>query len=66
MCSGTEFSALAFCNEFLLNVDWFQPFDHHTYSVGVIYLVLLNFPRATHYKRENVIVYLDHWNHLLT
>ena len=40
----------------MLNVDWFQPFEHHTYSVGVIYLVLLNLPRAMRYKRENIIL----------
>jgi len=56
MCSGTKFLKSAFCYGFLLNVDWFQPFDHHMYSVGVIYLVLLNLPRAIRYKRENVIV----------
>ena len=27
------------------------------YSVGVIYLVILNLPRPTGYKRENVILY---------
>ena len=26
-----------------LNVDWFQPFQHVTYSVGAIYLSILNF-----------------------
>lgn len=41
----------------LLNVDWLQPYKHVTYSVGVIYLVILNLPRAIRYKRENVILY---------
>ena len=26
----------------MLNIDWFQPFDHTPYSVGVIYLVIQN------------------------
>ena len=29
---------------FSLNVDWFQPFKHVTYSVGEIYLSVLNLP----------------------
>ena len=37
------------------NVDWFQPFEHYTYSVGVICLVL-NLSRAVQYKRENIIL----------
>lgn len=28
-----------------------------TYSVGVIYLVILNLPRSIRYKRENVILF---------
>ena len=34
---------------FMLNVDWFQPFDHTGYSVGVIYLVIQNLPRSVRY-----------------
>jgi len=41
---------------FILNVDWFQPFTHTRYSVGVIYLTILNLPRHLRYKRENVIL----------
>ena len=41
---------------FLLNVDWFQPFDHVQYSVGVLYLTILNLPRSQRYLLENVIV----------
>ena len=40
----------------MLNVDWIQPFEHTTYSVGVIYLVLMNLPRHERFKRENVIL----------
>jgi len=29
----------------MLNCDWFQPFEHSCYSVGVLYLVILNLPR---------------------
>ena len=31
---------------FMLNVDWFQPFKHSVYSVGALYMVLMNLPRA--------------------
>ena len=39
-----------------LNMDFFQPYKHLTYSVGVIYGVVLNLPRNIRYKRENVIL----------
>ena len=42
----------------MMNVDWFQPFkhSHSPYSVGVIYLALMNLPRGERFKRENVII----------
>ena len=43
-----------FC--FMLNIDWFQPFKHTQYSLGVIYLVLLNLPRSVRFKWENIFV----------
>ena len=45
-----------FCYGLLLKIDWFEPFDNFIYSVGVIYLVVLNLPRNVRYKRENVII----------
>ena len=33
---------------------WFQHFKYNTYSVGVIYAVIINLPRAMHYKNENI------------
>ena len=41
---------------FLLNIDWFQPFKDIPYSVGVVYAVISNLPRNTHYKDSNVII----------
>ena len=41
----------------LLNIDWLQPYKHIQYSVGVLYIAILNLPRAIRYKRENVILY---------
>ena len=39
-----------------LNVDWFTPYEHSQYSVGVIYLIVANLPRSERYKLENVLV----------
>ena len=41
---------------FMLNIDWFQPFKHHVYSIGVMYLAIMNLPRAIRFKRENIII----------
>ena len=41
---------------FMLNIDWFQPFEHTRYGVGVIYLVIQNLPRSVRFKPENVII----------
>lgn len=40
----------------MLNVDWFNPFKHTVYSVGVLYLTVMNLPRSKRYKQENVIL----------
>lgn len=39
---------------FILNLDWFQPYKHLQYSVGVIYLCVLNLPPNVRYKLQNV------------
>ena len=33
-----------------LNVGWFQPFTHSVYSVGAIYMTILNLPRHERHK----------------
>ena len=40
----------------MMNVDWFKPFEHSTYSAGVIYLVVQNLPRSLRFKLENIII----------
>lgn len=40
----------------MLNCDWFQPFEHSSYSVGVLYLVILNLPRTIRFKPENILI----------
>ena len=39
-----------------MNVDWFQPYERHTYSLGAIYLTIQNLPRNVRFKPENVIL----------
>lgn len=45
-------------DKFLLHpgCDWFQPFSNTQYSVGVIYLTVLNLPRKDRYSVENILV----------
>ena len=38
-----------------MNVDWFRPYKHLTYSVGVLYFAIMNFPREYRFKRENIL-----------
>ena len=45
-----------YCFGMLINVDWFQPFKHLQYSVGAIYLAILNFPHRLWFHRENMIL----------
>ena len=40
----------------MLNVDWFQPFKHSPYSLGAIYMVILNLPRVERFKESNVLL----------
>jgi len=40
----------------MLNCDWFQPFAQSRYTVGVIYLVILNLPRDIRFRPENIII----------
>ena len=53
---GTSFLEAKNSIAFMLNINWFQPFKHHTYSIGVVYLAIMNLPRAVRFKRENIIV----------
>ena len=40
----------------MLNTDFFQPFKHVTYSLGAIYLTLMNLPRSIRNKQENILL----------
>ena len=40
----------------MLNVDYFQAYQHVGHSVGVVYLSIMNLPRKDRFKEENMIV----------
>ena len=40
----------------MLNVDFFQPYKHLPYSLGAIYLTILNLRRGIRSKQENTIL----------
>ena len=39
-----------------LNIDWFNPYKHTQYTIGAVYLTILNLPRTQIYKIENTII----------
>ena len=41
---------------FMLNVDWFNPFKHGNYSMGAIYLSILNLPRQLRFREQQAIL----------
>ena len=40
----------------MMNIDWFQPFKRSQYSMGAIYLAVMNLPRHLRFKSENMIL----------
>ena len=60
----------------MLNLDWFQPFDNASYSVGAVYGVICNLPRSERFKPSNILTMalipgpnepsLHHLNHYLS
>lgn len=40
----------------MLNVDWFNPYKHIQYSVGALYVSIINLPRELRYRPENIII----------
>ena len=40
----------------MLNIDWFKPHKHVQYSVGVIYVSIMNLPRELRFKYENILI----------
>lgn len=54
--NGRNFLLTSYSLATTLNLDWFQPYTHVNYSVGVFYMVILNLPREERYKMENIII----------
>lgn len=54
--AGLPFLAAPYTFGLMLNVDWFQPYTHTIYSVGVVYLTVMNLPRTLRFKLENIII----------
>jgi hypothetical protein len=40
----------------MMNLDFFQPYKYIQYSLGAIYMTVLNLPRGVRNKQENVIL----------
>ena len=53
---GENFFSNKFNFGLMLNVDWFKPCKHTEYSVGAIYLTVMNLPRKVRFKQENVLL----------
>lgn len=53
---GNAFLSESYNLALALNFDFFQPYKHIQYSVGAVYLTVLNLPRTKRYKQENVIL----------
>lgn len=54
--NGKPFLSNFFTYGLMLNIDWFKPCKHVEYSVGAIYLTVLNLPRDVRFRRENVLL----------
>ena len=54
--AGSPFLAGPYTFGLMMNIDWFQPYDHTVCSVGVIYLAVMNLPRTIRYKLENMLI----------
>lgn len=54
--NGKPFLSDPLCLALCMNVDWFQPYEHVMYSVGIIYLAVMNLPREERYKREDILL----------
>ena len=39
-----------------LNVDWFNPYENNKYSLGIIYLAIINTSEEHHFKWGNVLI----------
>ena len=54
--NGNSFLSDPFTYGLMLNIDWFKPCKHTEYSIGAIYLTVMNLPRNLRFKQENVLL----------
>lgn len=54
--NGVQFLSEPYNLALTLNFDFFQPYKHIQYSVGAIYLTIMNLPRELRYKPKNVVL----------
>ena len=54
--NGSAFLAAPHNLGLMMNVDWFSPFKHTPYSVGAVYLSVMNLPRSKRFVKENMIL----------
>ena len=50
---GEEFLSNKYNIALTLNVDWFRPYKHVEYSVGAMYIAILNYPKVTSQKHPS-------------
>ena len=53
---GKPFLSQPYTFGLMLNIDWFKPFKHLEYSVGAMYLSVMNLPREYRFKPENILL----------
>ena len=46
----------SFTYGFMMNLDWFKPCKHTEYSLGALYLTVMNLPRRVRFRQENVLL----------
>ena len=53
---GMPFLSEPFTFGLMINIDWFQPYKHVQYSVGAIYISILNLPRLVRNKLSIIML----------
>ncbi len=51
--NGKPFLCKPYCFGLTINLDWFRPFKHSEYSIGAIYLTIMNLPRNERNKQSD-------------
>lgn len=53
---GKPFLSESYTFGLMINVDWFKVYKHTEYSMGAIYLSVMNLPRSLRFRQENMIL----------